>query len=210
MNNKKSIILKGLLGLFLFTFFLFMNDNTAKAETKDEIANSDIVAINSSGAEQIDWDNILAALEQRDITDGESFTVDGKYHLYCEVILTPNAVPDNNKMSIASTITNNYTATCNVYISTSVQVAVLTHTVNISYFDTGKVHINSGSLSVNTLRSTWTGTAYGYTINNTDGSYSNSYGMVQLYDSSAKLYYYYGGSVTVTPEGGPVFDFKQV
>lgn len=215
--SQKSVLLKVFLGLVMFTLFSLGKVEDAHAQS---ISDTELQIVESEAAPDVDWNSIMVALEGQEITDGSSFVIDG-IRLDCEVTIEPIVdsktsafAPSSDQLvSAASTTTSTYSAVLNVYAyvqSTNTRVAVITHSASITYYDTGKVHINSGSISVGALHSYYSGYAYGYTINNTNGSYSSAYGMVELYNSYDKLYSYYGSNVSVTPGSSPSFSFNQV
>lgn len=196
--------MKVFLGTLVFTVFSLVNLHIASAETNNN--NYDTIAITADN--EFDQDEVMSAIAGRSIADGDSFIVDNKYRLDCEVSLTPAI---SSGITINS-VTNSYNATCTVYVTSlfsSTHVATIYHSVNITYNDSGLVHINSGSLSVSPAVSWFTGAAYGYSITNTNGSYSSASGMVELYDSMGKSYYYYNASVSVSGGSDPVFNFTK-
>lgn len=220
MKPNKFMFVKGALLLFIVTLLSLVKVEDVKAET---ILSGGTIEINdANSAEDIDWDSIMSALSDQQIVDGTSITVGDDYRLECEVIMEPvtnssltdlqGADSSLSSESTTSSYSTNYIATCNVYIyisGISTHAATLTHSILVTYYPGNLVHISSGSLSVSTY-SNFTGTAYGYTIVNTDGTYSYAYGMVEIYCISNQLYYYYGSTASVTPGSTPSFSFSQV
>lgn len=211
--KRISFLSKVLLGLVMFVLFSFVKVDDAQAQS---VTEADLQVVEADHT--TDLGSIIEALEGKELTDGSTFIV-GDYRFECEVIIEPiidskaSANVHSSGATTLATTTSSYSATSNVnaYInSTNTRVAVLTHTVSVTYYDNKKVHINSGSYSVSTLHSYYSGYSYGYTINNTDGSSSSAYGMVELYNSYDKLYSYIGSSVSVTPTSTPSFSFSQV
>jgi hypothetical protein len=208
-KNRILMLFKGLLGIFAFVFISMGYLDIAKANTSVNYVDVNTQITMEAGKENIDVNALMAALEGKDLKDGGDYVLNDEYNAHVEITMEE---PSSSTISLMS-VTNNYIATCNVYIyhsGTNTHVATITHSVNITYNDSGLVHINSGSVSASTLVSYISGYAYGYNITNTDGSYSSAYGMLQLYDSSTSLYYYYGCGVKVYRSETPIFDFSQV
>lgn len=219
MKSYKSFLVKGVFSLFIVTLLSLVKTEIVQAETF--LSGATIEVNDANSVTDIDWDAIISALDGKQIVDGTSIAVGDSYRLDCEVIITPTSEPSKSAMASSnsellnattSSVTNDYTATCNVYIYISgvnTYAALLSHTVSVIYFDNNLIHISSGSLSANPS-SPFTGYAYGYNIVNTDGTYSYAYGMVQLYNNNNHLYYYYGANASVTPGNSPSFSFSQV
>lgn len=209
MIKGKSVFLKVLLtAIFLIMFSVNSTDN-AKANTNDDKANTDIIITGEGINEQIDINTIMSALDNRVLADGDSFIVDGEFKFDCKITIKPAI---SSGISVRS-VTNNYVATCYIYMYAFPDdqlIATILHSVNITFSDSGLVHINSGSLSVSTNAAAFSGNASGYQIMNTDGSYSMAAGLVQLYDSITQLYGYYAARVEISRGGSPNFTFEQI
>lgn len=224
--KMKSYVIKVMMGSFLFALFLLGNFNIVRANSVSNNLNSDTIV---TDGEDVNVEAIMSAIAGRNITDGDSFVVDNTYQFDCDVSIesaansgisidsTSNNVANSTEYSAAnssiSSTTNSYTATCTVYVTSlfsQTHVATIYHSVNITYSDSGLVHINSGSLSVYPCVSWFSGYAYGYSINNTNGSYSSASGMVELYNSLDKVYNYYGSTASVSQGNSPTFSFTQV
>jgi|GEM_PF-4534112 hypothetical protein len=203
-----KMFLKSMLGVFIFALCSIGYLENAKANTIST-ASADGNAVKVEESVPLDMNTVMSALEGKVIKDGDRIEINDDYDAVCEVILQKTAGSGIRLMSV----TSSYGATCNIYImhsGTNTNVAVITHIISLTYNDSALVHINSGSVSVNTLVSYVTGYAYGYSITNTDGSYSSASGMIRLYDSTTGYYYYYGCGVSVTRGGTPSFSFSQV
>lgn len=209
MRNYNSILKKVLLGMLAFTLILLGRVKTAEAETIQGYSDMNIEVTDAAKAKNVDLAAVMSALEGRTITNGDSFYVDGKYRVECKVTMK-NA--NSSGLSIDN-VSQNYTGLLNVYVTIllgQVKVAEITHNVNITFYDSGLVHINSGSLGANTYVVNWTGSALDYQIVNTDGSYSTSGGRVELHDTAGGGYYYYSCWVSVSTGNSPQFTFNPI
>lgn len=218
MKRFRSVFVKGCFLLFIVTLLSLVKAEDVKAETF--LSGATIEVADANRAADIDWDAIISALGDQQIVDGSRIKVGDAYTLKCEVIIEPisssisasEASESLYSSSATTSSTNSYTATCNVYIyisGTSTYAATLTHTVTVTNYPNNLIHISSGSLSVS-ASSPFTGYPYGYTIVNTDGTFSYAYGTVEIYNTYNQLYYYYGATVSVTPGNSPSFGFTQV
>lgn len=222
MKNKNYMIyVKGFLGLLLFLILLSGNTDIAKANSK-HLQESDVKVEKTGDISEVELNEIMSTLDDRQLSNGDSFMVDG-YQIDVEIttqptvntdVLSKNSTVTNSLNSTkSSTQTSTYGATCNVYISypvMNIYVAVITHTATITNYSSGLVHINSGSVNVSVLSPTWSGDAYCYTLNNTNGSYSSAYGYVRLDNSTLNAYVLYKASVSVTPGSAPNFTFSKL
>lgn len=216
MKDKGLLsFMKGAVGLFAFALLITGNANVAKADTTTDAVSSDTVVTKTGDIDDNELDTIMSAIDGKELSDGDSFTVDG-YKIDCEIIIEPTsgsaASSSDILCSTLSTTSNSYRGTCNVYITgplINACIAVITHTVNVTNYSSGLVHINAGEVAVQTLLDSWTGSAYGYTITNTDGSYSSANGMVQLYNTAVKDSVHYMAFVSVTPGNLPSFTFSK-
>jgi hypothetical protein len=223
LQSNRFGLVKGFLGLILLALLTTIPNTRAKAEEMTAIDPGTSVTV-EEGFGNLDWNAIMSAMEDQPLTDGSYIMVGDQYRLVCEVIINPvipDSAPsynsgtgssDDTSATYDSGITNSYSATCNVYVYIapySVNVATITHTISVTYYYDNKVHIGSGSLSASPSAPYWSANSYGYSINNTDGSYSSASGMVQLYYSLENAYYYWSAYASVTPGSNPSFSFSQ-
>ncbi len=204
-----SFILKGLLGLIAVVFISLGYQDSAKANTVTAYADDNTTVAKAAGAEALDINTVMEVLEGKDLKNGETYQINEDYEAQITIKIESPTASGIQLMSSTTT----YVATCYVnvmHLGTNTHVATITHTVSITTNDSGLVHINSGSLSVATLVTYITGYAYGYSITNTDGSYSYATGAVRLYDSSTGYYTYLGCGVSINQGGSPSFTFSQV
>ena len=239
MNKKVVLFLQGLFVLSIVTLFSLIKVEDVKAATNIDLSDTNVTLTDGVAYNDIDWNSIMSSLDGQALVDGSRILVGDSYIIECAITVEPttNSTPSTSEnalvetpltsmapsigalsnltgaLAATSSTTNTYTAACSLSIyfrSSYTHVATLTHSVTIIYFDNNLIHISSGSLSVSTYDSYWSGTAYGYSITNTDGTYSYSSGMVQLYDSYDSLYYYYGSAAYESPGSTPTFTFTQI
>jgi hypothetical protein len=209
MRNSKSVLKKALIAVLVC--FIIFSEKSIIAEADTVEAYSDKVIEKSDATVQnVDLNEIMSALEGRTISNGDTIIVNGKYRIVCKVTVTK----DTNSAGIsANTYSQNYTGVLHAnitFILGLIEVAQITHNVNITFYDSGLVHINSGSLSVNTCIANWTGYAFNYQIVNTDGTYSTSGGIAELHDTAGGGYYDYSCWATINSGGTPMFTFNQI
>lgn len=209
MKNVDTIRNKVLLGMLVLFFVCFGRIKTAEAETTDGCSGTEVEVTDSAKAENVDLNSVMTALSGRTIKNGDSFIVDNKFRVECKVTTDS---PINSAVA-ADTYSHSYTGTLHAYVyflNVPVQVAIITHNVSITFYDSGLVHINSGSLSVSPNAVNWTGSAFDYQIVNTDGTYSTSGGIAELHDTAGGGYYDYSCWVTINSGGSPMYTFYQI
>jgi hypothetical protein len=204
-----SFILKGVLGMIAVVLISFGYLDSAKANTVTAYADDNTTVAKAAGTEALDINTVMAVLEGKDLKNGETYQINEDYEAQITITVESSKASGIQLMSS----TNSYVATCYInimHLGTNTHVATITHTVSITTNDSGLVHINSGSLSVSPVVSYVSGYAYGYSITNTDGTYSYATGMVRLYDSSTGYYSYIGCGVSICQGGSPSFTFSPV
>lgn len=211
IKRGKLKLLKGIIGVFAFLLISQCYVTKVRADEVSNYPGTDVQSVGINTEADIDLDAILSTLSEQSIKDGDRLYVEDQYYLEIEIVTNP--VYNTSKAMLASSYTNNYTTTCNVHVylnGSSVQIGTITHSINVMYIDNSKIHISSGSLNSNSLHSNYTFSTVGYTLNNTDGSYSSAGGAVQIYNKSTGIYGYYSCIATVTPNSTPSFTFNQM
>jgi len=222
-KNNVLLCMKGFLGLFAFALLFMINISPAKAASID-LSDSDVVITEPEAISEEDFSDIMTALEGRELSDGDSFIVNGEFRIDCEVTIIPDTASvssskllssslNSTAVSTLSTTTSSYTAVCNINFTSiliSTTVGYVTHTVSVTNYDTGLVHINSGSVSAYSYYSTWIASAYGYSIANTNGAYSSASGYASFYETGSQKTALISCVVSVTPGNTPSFSFSQI
>ncbi len=211
IKRGKLKLLKGIIGVFAFLLISQCYVTKVRADEVSNYPGTDVQSVDTNTEADIDWDAIMSTLSEQSINDGDKLYVDDQYYLEIEVVINP--VAQTNRAMLASSYTNNYSATCNVNVyqnGSSVQIGTITHSISVMYIDNSKIHISSGSLNSYSVHSNYTFTTGGYTLNNTNGSYSSAGGVVEIYNKTTSLYGYYGCLATVTPNSTPSFSFNQM
>lgn len=206
--RRKGILrfMKGFIGALVISLLVLCNSNTARAEAK---------------ADDVDMEAIMSALNGRAITDGDIINVTDDIRIEVTVKSTSSSTSvskdsslsniTNGNISIAAatgSTTETFTANCQCFFN-NVLIATITHKLTVINYTTGLVHISSGSLSASPNNSAWTTSTYGYSIANTDGSYSSAIGTAKLTNASLGKYALYNCTAAVNPGKTPIFTFVQ-
>ncbi len=192
--------MKGFIGVFVISLLVLSNYGTARAEDKTD---------------NVDMSAIMSALNGKTITDGETINVNDNLRIECKVTVETisGSAPvskDSSLSNVAATgsTTKIYNGNCSCYYN-NVLVATIKHSLTIINYDSGLVHISSGSLTATPNSSSWTTSTYGYSIANTDGSYSSAIGTAKLTSSSLGKSAFYNCTAAVNPGKEPIFTFVQ-